>query len=233
MSKCTISACPDEERVSSERMAEHEGLVHWVVRQQWLGGLSFDDALHEGRIGLWHALRLYDPSRGTAFSTYAVIAIARTVWQAVATHQRFSLPHQLPVPPSDRDDLTELAYQSQIRTTLRELVDQLPSPFRQIIVAYYSLDGSPPQTFAAIGKTMGVSRQRIHVLHKTAILWLAHPAHSLPLRLLLERHRRVDYQKARGNQRKGTSPSRHPSQKDGSGCRPGALWARYPGAAGP
>lgn len=66
--------------ISSDQMAEHEGLVRWVVRQQWLGELSFVDALHEGRIGLWRALRRYDPTRGTAFSTYAVVAISRAVW---------------------------------------------------------------------------------------------------------------------------------------------------------
>src|SRR5437773_4302449 len=30
-----------------------------------LGPLSYLDAVHEGRIGLWRALRRYDPARGT------------------------------------------------------------------------------------------------------------------------------------------------------------------------
>jgi hypothetical protein len=42
---------------------------------------------------------------------------------------------------------------------------------------------------------LGVSRQRVHQLHVQAILWLAHPAHSLFLRRLLERNRRRDYQR--------------------------------------
>lgn len=68
----------------AQALAKHEGLVHWVVRRQWLGDLPYAGALHVGRIGLWQALQRYDPSRGAAFSTYAVPAIKRAVWRAVA-----------------------------------------------------------------------------------------------------------------------------------------------------
>src|SRR3972149_1951012 len=80
--------------ISAARMAEHEGLVCWVVRQQWLGRLSFLDALHAGRIGLWRALRGYAPTRGTCFSTYAVPVIARAVWQAVEAGQKTRVPRR-------------------------------------------------------------------------------------------------------------------------------------------
>jgi len=66
---------PDPEHA----LAEHEGLVHWVVRRQWRGSLFYEEALHTGRIALWQALRHYDPRRGVAFSTYAVPAIARAL----------------------------------------------------------------------------------------------------------------------------------------------------------
>ncbi len=65
-------------------LAEHERLVHWVVRRQDLGPLPYRDAVHEGRIGLWRAVRGYDPTRGIRFSSYAVPAIRRAVWAAVA-----------------------------------------------------------------------------------------------------------------------------------------------------
>src|SRR5258708_14922590 len=69
-------------------MAAHDGLVQWVVRRQWRGDLAFDEAVQIGRIGLWHALRGYDPARGNRFSTYAVPAITHAVWAAVATPAR-------------------------------------------------------------------------------------------------------------------------------------------------
>ena len=52
-------------------MANHDGLVQTVVRQQVLGGLPFTEALQAGRVGLWRAIQGFDPTRGLAFSTYA------------------------------------------------------------------------------------------------------------------------------------------------------------------
>ena len=194
--------------ISSEQMAQHEGLVRWVVRQQWLGDLPFRDALHEGRLGLWAALQHYDPLRGTAFSTYAVPTIARAVWRAVALHQRLSSPESLAGRTlfelggalAESIDLDEVIDNAQVRLALLDLVEGLPLRLRQVVIAHHGLGDDPPQTFAAIGRTLGISRQRVHQLHNTAILWLAHPAHSLPLRRLLERHGRADYQKTLARQ---------------------------------
>ncbi len=189
--------------ISSEQMVQHEGLVRWVVRQQWLGDLPFRDALHEGRLGLWAALQHYDPGRGTAFSTYAVPAIARAVWRAVALHQRLSSPDPLTGwgrVLAEPFDLDEVVHKTQVRYVLLDLVDGLAPRLREVVIAHHGLGDDPPQTFAAIGQTLGVSRQRVHQLHNTAILWLAHPAHSLPLRRVLERHSRADYQKTLARQ---------------------------------
>ncbi len=75
-SECTTGVPLQGATISPELLARHEGLVRWVVRRQWLGELPFADALHEWRIGLWHALVSYDPARGTAFSSYAVPALS-------------------------------------------------------------------------------------------------------------------------------------------------------------
>jgi len=40
----------------NQLMARHDRLVQAVVRQQVLGDLPFEDALHAGRIGLWRAI---------------------------------------------------------------------------------------------------------------------------------------------------------------------------------
>lgn len=200
-------------------MAQHEGLVHWVVRQQWLGDLPFEDALHEGRLGLWSALQHYDPQRGTAFSTYAVPAIARAVWRAVTLQQRMISPiHKGRCSLSQLDeaiDLDEVIDNAQVRSLLVDLVDGLPPRLRQVVIAHHGLDDSPPRTFAAIGQALGISRQRVHQLHTAAILWLAHPAHSLPLRRLLNRSRRSDYRKALARQRSAARTSRRSAARRG------------------
>ena len=183
------------------QMAAHDRLVGWVVRRQRLGPLGFAEALQAGRIGLWHALRGYDPARGTCFSTYAVPAIARAVWDEVAA----ASPVPIPLPPAGTDrsaasDPSEDLHQAQVRATLHTMVEQLPSRLRTVVVAHYGLDETLPQTFAQIGHPWGVSRQRVHQLHVAALLWLAHPATSGALRRLVERQQRSDYQQTLARQ---------------------------------
>ena len=184
------------------RMAQYEGLVGWVVRRQWRGALSFDDALHAGRIGLWHALRGYDPTRATRFSTYAVPAIARAVWEAVATVSPAPLPPAAAVvEPVDDADPDEALHQAQVRQALHALVATLPTRLRDVLIWHYGLAGTLPQTFAQIGRREGISRQRVHQLHRQALLVLAHPARSHALLLLVDRQQRRAYQRTLARQR--------------------------------
>lgn len=186
-----------------QQMAAHDGLVHWVVRQQWRGDLSFDEAVHVGRLGLWHALRGYDPSRGNRFSTYAVPAITRAVWDAVARRARETsrLEPRAPEVDATGDGLSARLDRAQRASVVRASVACLPARLRHVIVAHYGLDASAPQSFAQIGRLLGVSRQRVQQLHVTALLWLAHPSHSRAVRRVLERQQRADYQQALAHQR--------------------------------
>lgn len=55
------------------------GLVHAVVNQQWSkyakSGVSKEELIQEGSLGLMRAAELFDPNRGLRFSTYAVVWI--------------------------------------------------------------------------------------------------------------------------------------------------------------
>jgi len=66
---------------------QHEGLVHFVLRRQVHGDVAYAELLQAGRIGLWQAVLHFDAKRGVAFSTYAVVAIQRRMWQAVVQAQ--------------------------------------------------------------------------------------------------------------------------------------------------
>lgn len=193
----------EEEIGLDQQMAEHDGLVHWVACRQWRGSVSFDEVVQAGRIGLWHALRGYDPSRGTRFSSYAVPAITHAIWNAVATGSPASRfrPAWDPDGTADPIDLSEGVDRVQRAVVVRTMVEDLPSRLRQVIVAHYGWDETTPQSFAQIGKLLGVSRQRVQQLHVQALLWLGHPAHSRSVRHLLERQQRADYQHALAHQR--------------------------------
>jgi RNA polymerase sigma factor (sigma-70 family) len=189
-------------------LAAHEGLVRWVVRQQWRGALAWEEALQAGRIGLWQALRRYDPTRGTRFSTYAVPAIRHAVWAAVAAAQPVPPRPAGPPPRTAAPEPVEAVHQAQVQAAVHALVAQLPARARQVVVAHYGLGDTPPQSFAAIGRRLGVSRQRVHQVHRAALLRLAQPAPSLPLRRLVDRTQRRDYQQALARQRQHARAAR-------------------------
>jgi RNA polymerase sigma factor (sigma-70 family) len=188
------AGCPDS---LNRLMAEHERLVHAVVRKQVLGRLSFAEALHAGRIGLWHAIMGFDPQRGLAFSTYAWPCIARDIWVAVRTADR---PPPLVLPPSsgagENADPLSAAESSAIQAALRDLVACLPDHLRAVVMAHYGLGDESPASFGCIGARRGFSKQRIHQLHVEALIWLRQPGHSQQVRSLLDRHTLADYERA-------------------------------------
>ena len=77
MSKCTWK--DRTAQTIGQAMERHDGLVHAYIRRHGGGDISYEEALQAGRIGLWRAIQGYDPARGTAFSSYAWVAIWRHI----------------------------------------------------------------------------------------------------------------------------------------------------------
>ena len=204
-------AGPGKEAAGSEAalLAQHEPLVRWVVRRQHLGRLAYEDAVQEGRIALWQAIRRFDPARGTTFSTYAVPAIRHAVWQAVAREQA-SLRTGSAVSLVAPDELSDRLHAAALAPTVRAAVAQLPAPLREVVVAHLGLDGAEPATFAAIGARLGRTKQRAHQLYVDALARLAHPAYSLPLRRLTDRLSRADYPRTLAQARRRARARRRP-----------------------
>ena len=191
-----IQAQDGDAQSLEDLMRMHEGLVHHIVRQQWRGRLSYGQAIHAGRIGLWRAVLGYDPERGYAFSTYAGVAIARHVWRAVRRAEKQEQVVRLQIPsPLSVDPQTEVQA-GEVLAALRALVDQLPVLQRQIIRAYYGLDGRGGCTLAELGRRRGCSRQAIHYHLRKALTALRHPALSALLRALLDCNSREAYLRA-------------------------------------
>lgn len=189
--------------VLDEQLAAHEGLVRLVVRRQQRGGLPFADALHEGRLGLWQALRGYDGERGTCFSTYAVPAIKHAVWRAVRQAEPGVGPAvEDVVEPSWWEDPADELHRAAVRAAIRALVAELPPGPRRIVVAHHGLDGGAPVSLAALGRQLGVSRQRVHAVYQAALVWLAQPERSRAVRELVGRQSRTDYRRTLARSRR-------------------------------
>lgn len=81
--KIKRSLTPDEQRTM---VRDNMQLVHWFLAQKlppYRAGLSHDDLLQEGFLGLMRAAQTFDPSRGVKFATYAVWWVKSFLQRAV------------------------------------------------------------------------------------------------------------------------------------------------------
>jgi RNA polymerase sigma factor (sigma-70 family) len=187
---CAQAGC----RICQDRLVrQHERLVHFVLRRQVYGNVAYADLLQVGRIGVWQAVLHFDAERGVAFSTYAVVAIHRRMWQAIVQAQRTAAPFVSPEPVNALRLAEEELWQSQVKAALLEAVRRLPTRPRQVIVAIYGLDGQPPRSLAAVGRAWGVSGEAVRYWRNVALVLLRLPAFSGRLRQMLEQDSRPAY----------------------------------------
>ena len=74
-----------------ELIREYTGLVASVAAHYRKRGLEQEDLRQEGLIGLLKAYKLYDPSKGAKFSTYAVYWIKKQMLLALERESRDSM----------------------------------------------------------------------------------------------------------------------------------------------
>jgi len=195
MSKCTRKG-PTAQAVQ-QAMEQHDGLVHAFIQRQGGGDIPYEEALQAGRIGLWHAIQGYDPARGTAFSTYAWVAICRQVHRRAKELNRYAdvWVQEMPAPWIE-PDLDEKLDRELTKGVLHDLVDQLPGRLGQVIVGRYGLAEQPSCTLKELGQELGLSGERVRQLQQDALAWLRHPARSWHLRQLLGKNSAADYRLA-------------------------------------
>jgi RNA polymerase sigma factor (sigma-70 family) len=200
---CAQAGCKE---CTEALLRRHERLVHCILRRQWRGEVASADLVQEGRIGLWQAIKHFDPHRGIAFSTYAWPAVARRMWRAVEMDNRqrgqdevraqtrsASVWSLAPNPLSTADDAL---WWEAVCAQLTHMVTCLPEPLREVVVAYYGLEGEPPCTLAEIGRRYGVTGEMVRVWRNEALVQLRMPLFSAPLRQLCEQDTRQAYARA-------------------------------------
>ena len=138
---------------------------------------NFFEMVSDGNISLIRAIEKFDFSRGFKFSTYASWAImknyARSIPAEYTQLDRFRTGNeevfdQASDPRSER--LNEEFINKRQHEALMELLSQLESRERDIIVSRYGLkDGTPPQTLEQVGQKLGVTKERIRQLESRAL----------------------------------------------------------------
>ena len=126
-------------------------------------GLDFDDAVQEGLIGLFHAVRGFDPAAGQTFTAYAAACIRHAqqdARRAALRKKHAPLNYSVPLPAAEESTDTrpgpeELAiFGEQYADTLRRMQTELSALERTVLMA--GLEVAPRADRAGAG----TSRQK-------------------------------------------------------------------------
>lgn len=170
--------------------------VSWLARDFLHAGVPREDLEAEGRLGLFEAALRFDPSHGAQFLTYASFWSRRRMQAFVARNARVVRRPASRIGGTRNPDDVSLDQPVSAGSALRwsdVLVDpgtpraldalvgaedaaliasaahELPPQWRTIIVRRFGLDGAPALTLAAVGETLGLSRERVRQIEAKAM----------------------------------------------------------------
>lgn len=77
-----------DQHASCELVRRYKGLIRCKARSYYLVGADRDDIVQEGMIGLFKAIRDYDPTRQASFHSFAELCVTRQIITAVKSSTR-------------------------------------------------------------------------------------------------------------------------------------------------
>lgn len=83
-----VAAQLGDQGASCELVKRYKGLIRFKARSYYLAGADRDDIIQEGMIGLFKAIRDYDPSRQASFHSFAELCVTRQMITAVKSATR-------------------------------------------------------------------------------------------------------------------------------------------------
>lgn len=156
-----------------EQMIENNmGLVYSVLQKQFPAFQRDEEYIQMGRIGLWRALRTYDPSKGggeAAFSSYIHVAVYRSInWfhRGRAAAKQYKLnPISLNQPFGDGVELGDMIasnyeFEKDVDAETCVLEIGKKSKRAEEMIRMYA-DG---YTFSEIGQAFNITKQRAQMI---------------------------------------------------------------------
>ena len=83
-----VAAQAGDQNASCELVRRYRGLIRYKARAYYLVGADRDDIIQEGMIGLFKAIRDYDPTRQASFHSFAELCVTRQIITAVKSATR-------------------------------------------------------------------------------------------------------------------------------------------------
>ena len=156
-----------DQRALNSLVAAHLRFVVSVAKQYQGRGLSMDDLVDEGNIGLLRAANNFDASRGQRFIQYAVWSIRQAIEKALRREaETVALTREVAAgPAAEADHPVQTATEHE---AIAQRLTLLNEREQQVVKAFFGID-QPQQTLAEIAQTMGLKRERVRQIRKTAL----------------------------------------------------------------
>ncbi|MCH7719791.1 MAG: sigma-70 family RNA polymerase sigma factor [Planctomycetes bacterium] len=162
-------------RIRAYIVKRNLGLVYSTLARfsQTARGIDEDELRSEGLFALLRALERFDPGRGFRFSTYACTIIRRSLMNRIAAERdyrrRFPVHHEEAYErPPRSEEASELALE-RLQRVLKRNVGELTSRESRVLAERFPADHGPRPTFAQLAATIGVSKERVRQIQKSAL----------------------------------------------------------------
>lgn len=143
-------------------------------------GLSYEDLIAEGNLGLIRAMEKFEGTRGYKVISYSVWWIRQAIQEALAKRNLLSCD-ELPKDYEEQNDDTEIVSYKQIeeqpcveiethensfdlKMMIARLINELGEREKEVVVKYFGLYGEQPQTLESIGGDLGITKERVRQL---------------------------------------------------------------------
>ena len=179
-----------DERALNKLIEANLRLVVTIARQYQGQGLTEDDLVSEGNLGLMKAAAKYDASRGLRFAGYAVVFIRRAIEKALSSEgaekrlevTRGGQTRSVDTPFNGRSTMSLLSVLADAASPLADervhsaAMEQavelallsLDERESQVVSAYYGIE-QEPLTMAEIADQMKVKRERVRQIRDKAV----------------------------------------------------------------
>jgi RNA polymerase primary sigma factor len=178
-----------DERALNKLIEANLRFVVVIARQYQGKGLSMEDLVSEGNMGLMKAASKYDATRGLRFVNYAVVFIRRQIEKALdkesaeqrVDSMRDGQTRSVDAPLGSKANVSLLSvlvnadspmadqrvYDANLAEAIEQALTELNERERAVINAYFGI-GEERMTMAEIGEQMGLKRERVRQIRDRA-----------------------------------------------------------------
>ena len=178
-----------DERALNKLIEANLRFVIVIARQYQGKGLSMEDLVSEGNLGLMKAAAKYDATRGLRFVNYAVVFIRRQIEKALdkesaeqrVESMRDGQTRSVDAPLGSKANVSLLSvlvnadspmadqrvYDANLAEAIEQALTELNERERAVINAYFGI-GEERMTMAEIGEQMGLKRERVRQIRDRA-----------------------------------------------------------------